>query len=71
MPGRTGSGIAAGDRLAGAWGSRFCSPRPKGAPGKIGGTALRSGVKCPVWVCRRSIRRLNLCFRRVITFNLC
>ncbi len=28
MPGRTGSGIAAGDRLAGAWGSRFCLARP-------------------------------------------
>lgn len=66
-----GSMIAVGDRLAGTRGSRFCSVCPKGAPGKIGGTALRSGVKCPVWVCRRSIRRLNLCFRHVITFNLC
>ena len=34
MPGRTGSGIAAGDRLAGAWGSRFCSARPQGCVGQ-------------------------------------
>ncbi len=46
MPGRAGSWIAAGDRLAGERGSRFCrAPRQTGARsahlalGKIGGTA--------------------------------
>ncbi|MBB3881573.1 hypothetical protein GGR01_000394 [Acetobacter oeni] len=39
-----GSMIAVGDRLAGTRGSRFCSVCPKGASGKIGGTACLEAV---------------------------
>ncbi|SAY46901.1 hypothetical protein KRIGEM_03306 [Komagataeibacter rhaeticus] len=46
MPGRTGSGIAAGDRLAGAWGSRFCLVRPlRGRQAKLGGPRVLDAVR--------------------------
>lgn len=46
MPGRTGSGIAAGDRLAGVWGSRFCLTRPTWVrQTKLGGPRVLDAVR--------------------------
>lgn len=50
MPGRTGSGIAAGDRLAGAWGSRFCSACPaRVRRAKLGGPRVLDAVRPRAW----------------------
>ncbi len=50
MPGRTGSEIAAGDRLAGAWGSRFCSVRPaRVRRAKLGGPRVLDAVRPRAW----------------------
>lgn len=50
MPGRTGSGIAAGDRPAGAWGSRFCSACPaRVRRAKLGGPRVLDAVRPRAW----------------------
>lgn len=50
MPGWTGSGIAAGDRLAGAWGSRFCSACPaRVRRAKLGGPRVLDAVRPRAW----------------------
>lgn len=46
MPGWTGSGITAGDRLAGVWGSRFCLVRPlRGRQAKLGEPRVLDAVR--------------------------
>ncbi|GCD59917.1 hypothetical protein NBRC3280_2513 [Acetobacter pasteurianus NBRC 3280] len=50
MPERTGSGIAAGDRLAGAWGSRFCLARPaRVRRAKLGAPRVLDAVRPRAW----------------------
>lgn len=50
MPWRGGSGIAAGDRLAGAWGSRFCSAYPaRVRRAKLGGPRVLDAVRPRAW----------------------